>query len=309
MKEKMSIMVATDLNYLYPTRVLLTSIMHNHYEECIDVYLLYSGLSSGQVNITKNIVESWKNKNLYPMEIKEEYLNGLKGFGRFSVAAFYRIIGMQLLPESVEKILYLDVDMVVNRNIKEIFDIPVEAPLMACYDINNYFQGNINYHKSYIGLNENENYFNSGMLLIDMNYARVNKTADKLLKDILNNFENYELVDQDALNKYYREKIMYLDWKRYNCPCIVYLSRNEDSFIENEDFYTYVQVNGNKCKKMYDVTENILGNASIIHFCTENKPWNNAELYNADNMKQICKIYKRYEKILQIKMKKCDYKE
>ena len=304
MGEKMNIMVAADFNYLYPARVLLTSIMHNHYEEHIDVYLLYSGISVDELNQTKSIVESWKNKKLYPVEIKKEYLKGLRGFGRFSVAAFYRIIGMQLLPEHIDKLLYLDVDMIVNKNISEIFEMQMKAPIMACYDINNYFQGNIDYHKSYIGLNEGEDYFNSGMLLIDMDYVRTNKTADKLLKDIWDNFERYELVDQDALNKYYRNKVVYLDWKKYNCPCIVYVSKKKCEFIKKEDFYTYTQIKNNVSQKMYDVTEKILNNAGIIHFCTENKPWNREKLYDIDNMKQVYRIYKRYEKILEIKIKR-----
>ncbi len=304
MSKKINIMVAADLGYLYPAQVLLTSIMHNHQEEHIDIYFLYSGISLIELELTKNVVESWKNKKFYPIEIKEDSLQGLRGFGRFSVAAFYRILGMKLLSESIDKILYLDVDMIVNKNISKIFEHQMKAPIMACYDINNYFQGNIDYHKSYIGLSKSEEYFNSGMLLIDMNYVKNNETVDKLLDDILENFDRYELVDQDALNKYYRNKVVYLDWKKYNCPCIVYVSKKKCEFIKKEDFYTYTQIKNNVSQKMYDVTEKILNNAGIIHFCTENKPWNREKLYDIDNMKQVYRIYKRYEKILEIKIKR-----
>ena len=65
------------------------------------------------------------------------------------------------------------------------------------------------------------------MLLIDMNYVKNNETVDKLLDDIFENFDRYELVDQDVLNKHYRNKVVYLEWKKYNCPCIVNLSRKK----------------------------------------------------------------------------------
>lgn len=298
------IMIASDTNYLYPALVLLTSLFHNHYNHTVVVYFLQSGLSNQEQHLLQSMTKKWKKKEIKCIEVTEESLQGLRGFGRFSVAAFYRILGMDMVPEHVKRILYLDVDMVINKDLSELFTMRMNEPLAACYDINNELRGNIEYHKSVVGIapGKEHPYFNSGMLVLDMEYIRKYHVKESLLQDIAENFETYTLVDQDALNHYYVNKTLYLPWQKYNCPCVPFLITDKET--ENfcsESFLLYQEVctRLEERKNTFDVTNKMMQNASIIHFCTPKKPWQDREFYNANSMTAARTIYKRYEQLLQ----------
>ncbi len=294
------IMVAADRNYLYPALVLLVSLLHNHRNDDLTIYFLQSGLSIQDQQLLQKLEEKWK-KTIYCIEVTEDCRQGLKGFDRFSVAAFYRILGMELVPHSVDRILYLDVDMVVNQNLLELFSMDLTNPLAACYDINNELQGNIDYHKSVLGISREQPYFNSGMLVMDMEYIRKHHVKEIVFKDILEHFEEYTLVDQDALNRYYVGKTLYLPWQKYNCPCVPLLSTDATGVFDQEKLLSYQELRNwqEEDREGYDVTNQIIQEASVIHFCTSQKPWRDREFYRKENMTVARIIYERYERLLQ----------
>ncbi|MCM1234265.1 MAG: glycosyltransferase [Ruminococcus flavefaciens] len=299
--QTLHIMIAADKNYLYPSLVFLVSLFHNHRNHKVIVYFLQSGFSAPEQQLFWNLAEKMGGE-IHCINITEKYLQGLKGFGRFSVAAFYRILGMDMIPEHVKRILYLDVDMVVNKDLSELFSLNLDYPLAACYDINNALQGNIEYHKSVIGISNKieQSYFNSGMLVMDMEYIRKHHVKDILLKDILKNFEIYSLVDQDALNRYYAGRTLYLPWQKYNCPCVPFLS-TEHTDLSSESLLSYQEVRNlpeEKCNG-FDITNQMIQEASVIHFCTSQKPWRDREFYRKENMAAARTIYERYERLLQ----------
>lgn len=297
----LQIMVAADSNYLYPAMVLLVSLFHNHREQQMEVCFLHSGLSRQELGQLRSLEDRWPEKKIHLVEIMEEQLQGLRSFDRFSVAAFYRILGLGILPDTVKRVLYLDVDMVVNGDLTPLFERPMEEPLGACYDINNELQGNIDYHKSVVGIPAGQPYFNSGMLLIDMDYVRKNHVKDILLDDIIHNFERYTLVDQDALNKYYCGRTSYLPWQKYNCPCVPFIVQDMETQEDAQtEFLPYSEIQeqaDGDC--FYDVTNRVLGRAVVIHFCTSQKPWREREFYLQENMKGAYAVYHRYERILE----------
>jgi len=122
----------------------------------------------------------------------------------FTVAAMYRFFIPQLLASDIEKAIYLDSDIVVNLDVKELWQIELgDKPLGAiaesvtdsfCYKINSaanplIVNGGVRY----------EDYFNSGVLLMNLNLLR--DEAETLLRGI--NFvadNQLGYMDQDALN-------------------------------------------------------------------------------------------------------------
>ena len=129
-----------------------------------------------------------------------------------------------------------------------------------------------------------------------------NTFAKSMLDDIKDNFDRYKLVDQDALNRYYHGISRFIPWEKYNCPCVPYLSLDTRHVIGERNLLTYAELqrmqdpeNG---LQIFDVTEGILAEASIIHFCSEMKPWKDREFYQCNqNMQQVYKIYNRYERL------------
>lgn len=294
---EITVMLAADKKYLYPAMVLLTSLFYNHPRQKVTAYLLQKGFQERDLQEVQAFADRWEEKEICCIEVPEERIGSLKAFGRFSVAAFFRILGMVLLPKQVQRALYLDADMVVNQNLSELFSKEMKTPIAACYDINNDLQGNIEYHKADLGIPPEYSYFNSGMILMDLEYMRENEVAEKLILDIEKHFEEYSLVDQDALNKFFYRDVEILPWRKYNCPCVPFLSKSAiDGSDESLIRYSEIFKQGkdfNGC----NITDLLMEDAKIIHFCTPQKPWRDRDFYEGKSMKRAKHIYLKYEQL------------
>ena len=143
---------------------------------------------------------------------------------RFTVGTMFRLILPEILP-NLDKIIYLDADLFVNRDIKELWDVDIREYCLAGVidegvDIHNYPRILNNYPKI-----KKESYFNAGVLYINLKKLREFGNLKKLVVDFL--IENPEagLPDQDALNVIFHNKVLYLDgsWNRF-----VYLHRKDN---------------------------------------------------------------------------------
>lgn len=134
----------------------------------------------------------------------------------FTIGCMFRCMLAELLP-NLSKIIYLDADLFVNRDIKELWDVDIrEYCLAGVVD-----EGVINFSIPDI-LNEYPNiyrnqYFNSGVLLMNLDKIREKGHLKELVVDFLVNNREATYPDQDALNVLFHNKILYLDssWNRF----------------------------------------------------------------------------------------------
>ena len=83
---------------------------------------------------------------------------------RFSIAATFRFLLPKIIFPAIEKIIYLDADTIVNLDIRELWRVELEdKPLAAVVDIGAY-----NLPLCTEGIVKPENYFNSGVLLMNL---------------------------------------------------------------------------------------------------------------------------------------------
>lgn len=129
--------------------------------------------------------------------------------GHITQACYYRILIPELVDKEIEKIIYLDCDLIVLGNLIDLFNI----------DINNYFVGAVEEKlfdiKEALGMDENTPYFNSGVMLINLKEWRKNNISEKTLDFIRRSPEKIKLYDQDALNFILANKCLILN-KKYN---------------------------------------------------------------------------------------------
>ena len=121
-----------------------------------------------------------------------------------SVAAFYRLLIQNFVPIDVKKIIYLDADTIINRDINDYWSVDMKnLPLAAVPES---FSGveEVNLKKFVpvkIGTVEWQDYFNAGIFILDLEQAR--KNSEDLLTRCLNflrEHPNTDFQDQDALN-------------------------------------------------------------------------------------------------------------
>lgn len=104
----------------------------------------------------------------------------------FTYMALMRLAFSKILPD-VDRILYLDVDTIVNANIEELFEIDMKDKAVCGIR-----------DKGMPGKDSNP-YVNSGVLLMNLDYIRNSNLDDRMI-EMLNTKERYLYPDQDVMN-------------------------------------------------------------------------------------------------------------
>jgi len=113
--------------------------------------------------------------------------------GHISKATYYRLYLGSILPSTIDSVLYLDTDLlVVSNNFNELFDINIkDYPLAA---VNHYTPN----ERLRLGLNGD--YFQAGVLLINLKFWRENSVEDSFLDVLQTRSKDLLYWDQDILN-------------------------------------------------------------------------------------------------------------
>lgn len=113
---------------------------------------------------------------------------------QYTVDAYTRLWAVEFFSEETDKILYLDADMVVMGSIQELWNVALDRYVIAAATIpgSNRCQS--------LGIPEHYGYFNSGVLLINLERWRSERLCDLLLAYISANSDKIVDVDQDVLN-------------------------------------------------------------------------------------------------------------
>lgn len=144
-------------------------------------------------------------QSLAPRQI--EFLEReIAGFSesRFSPATVYRLMAGMLLPKEIERLIYLDADTVVNLNIRELWEQPLQgAPLAVVSEREATLGCPAQQYLVDSGMVPADKYFNAGVLLLDMNEFR---KAENILQDgvrLLQENPQCFCYDQDILNFFF----------------------------------------------------------------------------------------------------------
>lgn len=184
---------------------------------------------------------------------------------RKSYAAYYRILLARFIPENIDRVLYLDGDMLVNTDLRQLFALNMEGKGLACvpnypqlwHELKNKKGQNPYSFKEYVW------YFNSGFMLIDLAQWRKQNTEKQVI-DFLN---TYEVIcpDQDALNAVYKDNIKLMPYK-WNLMW--------NNMVKPEYVLSEWQEQSKKCGQEYIYIYLIsdIENPCIIHYSV--KPWN-----------------------------------
>ncbi len=132
------------------------------------------------------------------------------GIDRFSSSwpkqVLYRFKVAELFPELPDKILYLDVDTLVVSDIEELWHINLnDFVIGAVSDYANNTTKKKTLRKS-LGLQENDRYFNNGILLIDAQKWRAQDLGNILIEYLKTHGSQLSFIDQDAMNHILRKK-------------------------------------------------------------------------------------------------------
>lgn len=276
----MNLMIVTNSAYLRPTYMMLYSLFLNHPQVEIDIYLPYEDIAEAELAGLTAYVSGFAGKRLYPLYVGDTFKSKVKSRNGINVETYYRILGISLLPEHMERILYLDVDMIIKGSIKELYETELgNAPFAVCEDIYGIINGFHEANKRRLSIPERYSYFNAGVMLYNLRFLRETKAAERMLENIYRNYERYEYNDQDVMNEMYYDMLVYVGWDEYNCPpiwCYINKNRLAEGILEFADYNAIRELAKdpeNMLRTYQNVTRQIYDNAKIIHYLGNTKPW------------------------------------
>lgn len=228
-------------NYSKYAGVVISSIF-NHLGDSDEVKIhIFNDGNLPQEAINNFIQLGMMNKQeikFYSIELAEDIRNLpmiKKGF--LSEASLYRLLIAEKLDKRINKALYLDCDIIVNGNIRDIFNVNLKYSIAAVKDCG--------IQKNYFLLKKNmaqfnpDSYFNAGVILFNLERIR---REHNLLEECLFYLRKYDrdpFTDQSALNYVFENDCMFLPIEFNMPPC-------RDSIVDE---------------------------AVIWHFSGANKPW------------------------------------
>lgn len=250
-KEKINICFVVNSKYINQLIITLTSIFYNNAEDSFKVFILHSDLKYEDINKLDQI-DKKTNDEIILIKVNDDCLGDVPILRNdFNKTPYYKLLIPELIPKNINRILYLDVDIVVNGNIKELYYLDINDKFIAAVP-DPIINKNDKEYKRRLGMSEEDNYFNSGVLLFDLNNFRKEYTLEKALKYIQINGQYFKFHDQEVLNGMYFKQFYTLD-ETYN---YITMYRSPIDFIKH-----YII-------DLRDKNENI-----IIHFANL-KPWN-----------------------------------
>ena len=251
MSSTMNIAIAVNRAYLKYAYVMLTSLC-THQTETLYVYILHHDLSpedqtvlmplSQQYPITLNYI--YVPDHLLP---PAEVLNA----NEWGIETYFRLLLVDLLPPTLDRALYIDVDMIINKSLNDFYFCDFGSnKLAACRD----FTGTppfSDYRQELFSelIVPGFLYFNAGLTLFHLdalrpvyNFAYYMDIARQL---------NYKIQfpDQDLLNYCHWNEVLLFDENKYN----LYARR------------AYTDQNA--------TLQSVKETAHVIHYATS-KPWN-----------------------------------
>ena len=229
-----------DNNWIDKLAVTLVSILkHANKKDSYKFFILDSNISEfSKKKLTE--IKSDINFNIEFLKINIDLFKKAPIVQHFKIETYFRLC----LPSicSVKKLLYIDVDTIVLKNLAELYNIDLKDYYAAAvedfvFKINRYDKLSVT------------KYFNAGVLLLNLDKIREDNLEEQFFDVINNHPELITCVDQCVLNHVFNENILFL----------------EDKF----NFQHHYDIKN--IQKIYKKTKN---NIMILHFVTSAKPWN-----------------------------------
>lgn len=265
----MNILVTLDENYFPQLQVLLASLQMNNPKTKFSLYLLHNHLPEQLLDWTKAWCRN-ADYEFFPVQMDEAMFQEAPVSSRYPVEMYYRLLAAQMLPEQVDKVIYLDPDILVINPLQALWEIELGENLFAAaaHTGKTEFANGVNK----IRLGVEHDYYNSGVLLMNLKLGRKQILPEKIFDYVKEHRMELVLPDQDLLNAMYGDKILPLDDAVWN-----YDARNYNNYMVRSS----AQYNLNW----------VMENTAILHFCGKSKPWKPGYLY------RFGVLYKHYEQL------------
>lgn len=254
-QKEVHVVFITDNNYAFPTAIAISSLFYSAKKET--KYIVHILGIDLEEDMKEFLLESGRNVEI--ISLPESLICGTFEHEHVSKAALFKFKIAEILPQ-LSRVIYLDSDMLILGDLQELYEVELEKEYAAV--VPDYHIMNSNYRKRVvekrIGI---DNYFNSGMLVLNLDSIRKDKMGEHLLsiKRKISQEPIFSFMDQDAFNIGFARKVKFVSVK-YNFLNCYY--EEIDKFLMHQ----YENVSFDEMCGIYEMP-------SILHIGGKNKPW------------------------------------
>ena len=254
-KEKIHIAACLDRGYVMPTGVMIYSACANNPDSDIDFHLVVDeSISDNDKKDLINTISQYEGKRALFYNVNSYVYKNLPltNFKWLTHATYYRIYLPEILPDSVNKVIYIDGDCIVRHSLMPLWSTDMSE--IAIGTVFNAYEGQIERYNR-LRYSPDLGYFNAGVMLINIDYWRKHHVTNSLTEYMSRYPERIVFEDQDVMNAVLKESKRSLHPK-YNfqtgmlrhIPCFYYW-------------------------KYEDEVKEAIADPVIIHFASHEKPW------------------------------------
>ncbi len=228
----------------------LGSIVRNGGEEHYDAYILHSDLTGTDMDAIRAVSGRVSCRFL---SVDAGDFDGFPESSRYPRQIYYRLAAPLLLPENLDRILYLDVDTLVINPLRELYAMDFAGNYyIACTHIR---EALTKLNDRRLNVPEGSPYVNTGVMVLNLPALRENLTMEKIRETALQKVGSFLLPDQDLLTVLHGDKILLADTQKYN--------------LSDRILNIY---NANPKNPRHDL-DWVRENTVVIHYCGKNRPW------------------------------------
>ena len=245
------ILVTLDRNYLKVLSVMLYSLSQSDPEGVYTVYVVNNTLTEEDFASLSALLPRTE---LVNVRVPEDLLQNAPVSDRYPTEMYYRLFAARYLPQQLERILYLDPDLVVLHSLRSLYQIDFDSKLFAAAShIESRTFRELNRRR--LHLSEHAKYLNSGVMM--MNLALLRKEPPQTIIDYIQSHKATLLLpDQDVLNALYADRTVPLDPLVYNLG---------EKYLRLKNLHLPPQ------EKL--TLDWVRSNTAIVHYYGRNKPW------------------------------------
>ena len=272
--EPITLLFTLDANYLPQLHVLLTSIRLNNPGETFRIFLMHRGLTQSELLQAARRCDAY-GWTFVPVRVEEALFAEAPTTAQYPQKMYYRMLAAQLLPPTLSRVIYLDPDTLVINPLRPLWETDLDGRLFAACAHTG--KTEIVSSVNRVRLNVTHDYFNSGVLLMDLTACRREIRPEALFAFVREHASTLLLPDQDLLNSLYGSRVLPLEDVIWN--------------YDARDYLGYQLVSGGRVDLDW-----IMAHTAILHFCGRAKPW------RPDYRYRFGVLYKHYQQLTRHEM-------
>lgn len=250
----MNLLFTINRSYVEQLNVLLKSVEISNSSSNFNIFVLHRDLIREDEDIIKRGIDNSR-FNIKLIRISNREIECFPVYEkRYPVEIYFRLFASKYLPKNIDRVLYLDTDIVVINRLDKLYNMNFgDNYFIAATHIKKMLH---KFHEIRLGIDKDDVYVNTGVILMNLEELRKISVEKDVIDFVKNNKKILLLPDQDILSTLYGNKIKLVDKLRYN--------------FGERDLIKYNINNPNHKIDMDWIKRNVV----IIHYYGRNKPWN-----------------------------------